>query len=546
MTSEDGHDRGRKLRARAAPALAGVVLFAILAPSVLYPGARTIIEVAGSIAQSDSWSEGWAGPSPRSIGLAVSRSLSAALVIALLATALAWPAARLLARGRRAAVWAPLLLTPMLMPSYLAYSGWGLARAPGTLLGDALVRFASSGARWAPVLTGQTLAIIALALWASPLAALVLASSMARQDSALDDALRLEPASLAQRLHTTLAIHRTGIASSVALVVLATLGSSVPLHLAQLDTLGIVVWRELSESSRADWWRAWVSAAPLLALALLGAWIIGARLVRAARSDQDEPPRDDSPRASSLVTRSGALGVWLIAVGGPILLFAITIKHSASLWTFWRLNGEGVMASLVVSLMVALATGAIALSISYLLSTRSAWGAMASLLSVRVLLLSALTPGVLVGAALIESHPSVDPHALPVLSGVARFGFLGAVAACVGAWGEPAARRDARLLHSSSLRAWTIACLPGQWALLVGAALGAGLMSIHEIESSVIVQPPGRGAMAQQILSYLHFARLEEMSVAGLWLVGGGGVIAAAATGLMGLGVRRLGRGRNA
>ncbi len=150
-----------------------------------------------------------------------------------------------------------------------------------------------------------------------------------------------------------------------------------------------------------------------------------------------------------------------------------------------------------------------------------------------------------VGAALVESFPRMDARALPVLAGVARFAFVGAAAACLAAWAEPAARRDARLMLSSGARAWAIACLPPQIPLLLGASLGAGLMSLHEIEASVIVQPPGRGALAQQILSYLHFARLEDMSSAGLWLVGGGTLAAIACTSLIALGARSGQRGRN-
>ncbi len=524
-------------RLRPAPIVAAALLLAILTPSVLYPLARVAVEIAQGAASADAW----AGPAVGAVAGAFVRSLGVALLIAAMATALAFPAARLLAR--RGAIWAPMLMTPMLMPAYLAYAGWGLARAPGTILGDALERAASAGARWAPIYTGRSLAIVALALWAFPLAALVLASSIARRDPALDDVLRLEPASKLLRIRAALGLHRASIGASVALVALAMLGSSVPLHLAQVDTLAIVVWRELSESPRADWWQAWVSASPLLALAMLGAWIVGGRLVRAGMSDSSELPRDDTVRRVGLWTRASAVAVWIAAVGAPIALFAISIRSPDSLWRFWRLSAEGVRTSLLTALAVSLCSLLIALSLSYLLSTRSRGGARVASGAVRVLLLSAMAPGVLVGAALVESFPSLEPRALPVLAGVARFGFVAAVGACLASWAEPLARRDARLLASPGARAWAIACLPTQWALLVGASLAAGLMSLHEIEASVLVQPPGSGALAQQILSYLHFARLEDMSSAGLWLVGGGTLAALGVTGLIALGAR-AGQGR--
>src|SRR5690606_5830272 len=100
--------------------------------------------------------------------IAVGKSVLVAMAIALLAAALAIPAARVLARGRsRLAGW---LIAPAMVPVYLSYSGYGLARAPGTALGDWLERAAEHGMRWAPILAGQTLAVAGLSLWATPLA----------------------------------------------------------------------------------------------------------------------------------------------------------------------------------------------------------------------------------------------------------------------------------------------------------------------------------------------------------------------------------------
>lgn len=528
MTSSERNitpDRAQRL-------LVGALLLALLTPSVLWPIGRSVFGAVRGAAGARAWE----GVSPGVIATAGVRSLVVAIVIGVLATCIAYPAARLLAR--RGALWASLLVTPMLMPSYLAYAGWGLARAPGTWLGDALARAAGAGAHWAPIYVGRSLAILALALWAFPLASIVLAASIARRDPALDDVLRLEPASITQRVRTTLAIHRSAIFSSITLVTLVMLGSSVPLHLAQMDTLAIVIWRELSESARADWWRAWVGASPLIVVGALASWVIGSRLVSAAMRSESPPPRDDRQRDIGRVMVIGAALVWVVGVGAPLALFAITIKSPDSLWRFWRLSAEGVRSSLITSCLVALACLLSALCVSYLLSTRTRGGARASLFALRAMIFAALVPGVLVGASLVEAYPRLDARALPVLSGVARFGFVGAVAACLGAWAEPAARRDARLLCSQSVRAWLIACLPAQWALLLGASIAAGLMSLHEIEASVIVQPPGRGALAQQILSYLHFARLEDMSSAGVWLLGGGTLAAIGTTALIALGAR--------
>ena len=460
--------RERTRRDDLAPTLlAALALAALIAASVLWPIAGSLVRAFRGLSAGAAWE----GVAPGVIARASGRTLGVALLIGVLSTVIALPGARLLAR--RASVWTLLLMTPMLMPSYLAYAGWGLARAPGTWLGDALARAAGAGAHWAPILVGRTLAIGALALWAFPIASITLAASIARRDPALDDVLRLEAAPRWRRAGVTLAMHRGAILASVALVALVMLGSSVPLHLAQVDTLAIVVWRELSESPREDWWRAWLAASPLIAVGAVASWIIGDRLVRAAMRPQSPPPRDDHHRPIARATAIAGALVWALGVGVPIALFAMSIQNTDSLWRFWRLSAEGFRSSLLTAAMVATLTLLIALAASYLLSTRTTAGARICLIALRMLTFAALVPGVLVGASILEAYPTLDARALPVLAGVARFGFLGAVVACLTAWAEPAGRRDARLLCSRGMRGWAIACLPTQWGALLGASIGA-------------------------------------------------------------------------
>ena len=56
----------------------------------------------------------------------------------------------------------------------------------------------------------------------------------------------------------------------------------------------------------------------------------------------------------------------------------------------------------------------------------------------------------------------------------------------------------------------------------VGSVVGvaAAALSLHEIEASVIVQPPGRESLAQTLLGFLHFSRMEDLSAAAINLVG--------------------------
>jgi len=77
------------------------------------------------------------------------------------------------------------------MPSYLAYSGLGLVRDPTTALGSWLARGPATGSNWYPILADRVLAVVGLALWAWPIAWLILTTATRRIDDNLLDALHL-------------------------------------------------------------------------------------------------------------------------------------------------------------------------------------------------------------------------------------------------------------------------------------------------------------------------------------------------------------------
>ncbi|MEZ6241565.1 MAG: hypothetical protein R3B57_00825 [Phycisphaerales bacterium] len=536
---DEGQSERRTEDGRVTLAASAIVLASVLGFCVVWPIAQSIwhsFARAGSLEWSGVWSALAMSP------MSVVRSLWAALLIGTLATALGWPAAWLLARGRGAR-WAPLVLTPMLVPSYLAYSGWGMLRDPGTFLGDMLSRAASDGARWAPLLAGKTFAVMGLALWASPLAALVLASGIARRDPAAEDALRLEPASFTRRVRTTLAMHRGAIAGSAALVSLVMLGSAVPLHLSQLDTLAVVVWRELAGSSRDLWWRSWVAATPLLVVALVAGWVIGGVLIRKGARDAPEGPREAPTPRSRIGSKLGTLGVWALGVGAPVALFAWGMRDPHSLMRFWRLSGDGAISSLEVAGIVGAICLVLALALSAALAVGGRGGRLVASIGVRVMLIAALIPGVLVGAAIAEATTSVGLDlglTAPVMACVARGSFIVGIVACWAAWSEPPSLRDTRRQLGGGWRAWALGALPLQAPALLGGALASAALSLHEIEATVMVWPPGLDSLSRQTLEYLHFSRMEELSAAAIWITAVGLTLALLAGALIALASTRL------
>jgi ABC-type spermidine/putrescine transport system permease subunit II len=54
------------------------------------------------------------------------------------------------------------------------------------------------------------------------------------------------------------------------------------------------------------------------------------------------------------------------------------------------------------------------------------------------------------------------------------------------------------------------------WGVIVGVALAMACLSLHEVESSVVLQPAGSSSLAQVLLTQLHFARQEEIAAAAI------------------------------
>jgi ABC-type spermidine/putrescine transport system permease subunit II len=70
--------------------------------------------------------------------------------------------------------------------------------------------------------------------------------------------------------------------------------------------------------------------------------------------------------------------------------------------------------------------------------------------------------------------------------------------------------------------AWWHLCVRPRFGAVIGIGLAAAALSLHEIESTVFVQPPGPTSLAQYVLDKLHYNRNEDLCAASanLFLVG--------------------------
>jgi len=125
-----------------------------------------------------------------------------------------------------------------------------------------------------------------------------------------------------------------------------------------------------------------------------------------------------------------------------------------------------------------------------------------------------------------------------VIGHVARFAFVAVLAGWFLARGEARELRDLRMMDAgSSARGWLEAALPPQAGVVAGTAVAMALLSFHEIEATVMPQPPtsAGGGFAWKVLQALHFNREEDLVPAMVIVMGVGLAAALAVVGLLGI-----------
>lgn len=455
--------------------------------------------------------------------LAAGRTLVYCSLIALVAVVLALPAGWCLRRYSWG--WTAALCVPLLLPSYLPFAGWGVLRGPGTIVGDWLARREQS---WT-LLVSDAIAVWGLALWSFPIAALAIGLAARRVPEALLEALRLEPASRFRGGREVLALLMPGVVLGAGTIGLVMIGSAVPLHLAQVQTLAIHLWKYMSLTPEPV--RAWIAAWPLLILAIAGGVLGGRAFCRATDSSSTSP--DAASGRINPVAKALAVLVWALAVLAPLAFNLLSVRDWSLIPAFWIGSSRALLNSLQTAAITGILVAIISLCVWRLASerSRSARGLARSLSG--VLIASALTPGVLIGSAGVALAAATwfplglaRTNMVLVLVHVARFGALGAM---VGLWlaaQETSDQRASRELYAPGTSGWLRTELAPAWSAPVGVGLAAGALSLHEIEATVLVAPPGSGNLAQRLLDLLHYARDEQLAAAGINIVASGLVLA--------------------
>ncbi|MFI4872565.1 MAG: hypothetical protein ACIARQ_12195 [Phycisphaerales bacterium JB061] len=510
-------DRRTSTRA-GSPWLAVSALVVVVASACLYPlGALVWQAVAGLGGSEDP-----IGFRP-SIGL-LGETVGWAVLIGSLSVVIAWPGAWL-SRGWRA-WWTPVLVVPVLLPSWLVYSGLGLLRAPGTAIGDWL----AMGPSWRAILAGRVLAVVGLALWASPIAQLVIASRVREIDPASLEAAQLVGRGpiLWTRLRFGMSLRSSVMAGGLVSVVM--LGSAVPLHLAQLNTYATKVWLELDATAADERWRVVLAAWPVLMIVLVASLAVCAGLWRCGRSMRgDGQAMKGAGRLGGLL----AVGVPIAAVVLPATLFALDLESFETISTIWRTEARAIGSAWMIAGVVGL-IGAMVSAAVWIGLGGGRWSRRVTVVCVAASIVTALLPGVVTGVLIGGAWRAIDDSVLIViLAHVSRFLALPAGVGVLLALTEPSEDRDLRLLAGATGPiGWARTSGVRGWPAIAAGALAAGGLSMHEIESSIVVSPPGMASLARSMLNLLHFQRYEHLAGLALVVIGFGTLVVSGASGL--------------
>lgn len=502
---------------------AAVVALAVVAAAILVPGVYVVGSVMAGALQH--------GASELVPGAASGRLLAASLgwasLVGFVATALGWPCAFAASRFR-SATGVLVLIGPLLLPTYLAYAGWGLVRAPGTILGSWLAAAPGPSPGFWPLLASRVQAVGGLALWAWPIAAIVLSLGIRRIDRSVFESMSMEPMPRARRWMSCAKMLRMDVMAAWASVTLIMLGSAVPMHLAQMQTHSMSTWLALAESPASGRWAIWGRAWPIVVLVVVGGVLWARTTLHRPTIDADAGP--------ARVSRLPVVLVLLAGVAAPAALFAWSIEHPRALWLFWRANGAAIVQSGVNAAIVGLLGASVCLVLWWMLDSgrraRTTAGGI-----VHLLVVSALVPGVIVGTAVASTWRAAPmPEALadsPAPVTAAHLARLGIVAGLMALWfsrTEAAEQHDARRIDGAdTLPAWIRAGGAVRWLGLGVCAAIMGVLSLHEIEATVFVLPPGTRNLAYQMLQLLHQGRDDSLAAGVLLLLG----IAAIPAGLL-------------
>lgn len=402
------------------------------------------------------------------------------------------------------------LAIPLLLPPYVSAIVWADWLASSGLLTYGLpasVVFAHTGI--VPQALAATILVLALCLY--PIPAFAVCAVLRRYDRRIEAPARLVAGRFTTFVSIALPQAKPGIAAGCAAVfVLSLTEFSVP-SLLQVNVYAIEIYERFSVTySSGD--------AAALALPLLiagGAALLALSRIALVTLRQRAPERlrTGNTNESDWPTAHGILAIllWTVLVAGtlaPLLALFVSSLPLSSFREVWLTAREEIATTLVLSATAAFVCTALAAVMALC--------ARESPIVSRVFMLSAaafLASGPLVGAGLIAfwNHDGFRGHVydsawILVLAYCARFLFFAYLGALAGLMAIPkrydeAARTAGACWHSRALHI----DLPLLSPMLLAVFGLVFVLSVREIDSAVLVAPPGWSTAGLRIFSLMHY-----------------------------------------
>jgi ABC-type Fe3+ transport system permease subunit/DNA-binding beta-propeller fold protein YncE len=446
--------------------------------------------------------------------------------VAVIATALALPAALVMGRGRGwlASVLAFALPVSLLLPSLAFAYGWSQFFR--------LVNVPLEPAGWGDVFR----CIWSLATWLWPLPAMVMGIALRRADTEVQQQALLDgvlgrtilrqlagPAVASACIVAVLAVQEFAVYEPTGISVVATEVRMVFETGAYSSPSNPIVQPMTGSGAAASYpdQRARAAAAvatslPLLAIvaALVLIATLGARKLSIAEHVETGAwPRSLDARFGWVVLSWLLVGVTTVL---PLASMVLALKRPFALARVWNEFGPQATGSL----LVASVTGIAALVLALMTSAGRSRGATA------LALVSFLIGGQLVAIAMIRLYNRpwlgwvYNAMPLVVMAYVARFGWVALVAgnATWGGAGWRALRDMAAVDGATAFQAARKIVWPLAWPILGAGAAFVMILSLSEVPATVLLAPQRPQVLVPMLMTWVHLQRSDVMIEASLLL----------------------------
>lgn len=449
------------------------------------------------------------------IGVLWGKTCGIAALTALFATALGAPVGLLLDRPAfRKRTWLRLVLTiPLLLPPHVLAVAWvDLLGQQGIL--NSFMAWMGLQPHPFPLYTSKGVALVQT-LSTFPIPMWCLWNASRQVDPAVSEAARNLGAGPITRFRVLLPTLEPAAATGALVVfVVSLLGFSVP-SLFQTPVFAVEVFT--SFNSFLDQRQATLSAVPICITGML-ALALASRIHRRKRNHASS--QSISMHAGPSTYPWGWFAVF------PILLFAIALPMAALLWRSWPpstlLSAWGTGEEEIgTSILLASISATLMLAIALILALAARGAAHAVTWPAA---LAWLVSGPVFGVGLIQlwNHPGLpgwvyDHFSILILAAMGRnfiFAWLGARQAL--AWLPRSSVESARNLGASPWFTLRTVTLPALSRPLIALWACLAILVMGEVETTVLVAPPGWVPVSLRIFTIMHYGPSETVSALSL------------------------------